>query len=37
MENEVKIVTVDETNVEQEGFFCYKSKPKTEGYQGKLK
>ncbi len=27
MENEVKIITVDATNVAQQGFFCYKSKP----------
>ncbi len=33
---EVRIVTVDSTNVEEEGFFCYKSKPKSEGYQKKL-
>jgi len=36
MDTEVRIVSVDETNVEKEGFFCYKSKPKTEGYQRKL-
>lgn len=33
---DISIVTVNETNVEEEGFFCYKSKPKTEGYQRKL-
>jgi hypothetical protein len=32
----VKIITVDATNVAQQGFFCYKSKPKTEGYRRKL-
>jgi ribosomal protein S18 acetylase RimI-like enzyme len=32
----VKIVTVDATNVAQYGFFCYKSKPKSEGYRRKL-
>jgi hypothetical protein len=31
-----KIVTVDASNVEQEGFFCYKSKRKSAGYQNKL-
>jgi len=36
MENDVKIITVDATNVAQQGFFCYKSKPKTEGYRRKL-
>ena len=36
MSDEVKIVTVDATNVAQEGFFCYKSKPKAEGYRHKL-
>lgn len=33
MNDNVRIVTVDATNVEQEGFFCYKSKPKSEGYR----
>jgi L-amino acid N-acyltransferase YncA len=32
----VRIVTVDATNVAQYGFFCYKSKPKSTGYQQKL-
>jgi ribosomal protein S18 acetylase RimI-like enzyme len=32
----IKIVTVDATNVAQYGFFCYKSKPKSEGYRRKL-
>jgi ribosomal protein S18 acetylase RimI-like enzyme len=36
MSEEVKIVTVDETNVDEYGFFCYKSKPKSAGYQQKL-
>jgi len=36
MTEEVRMVTVDESNVEEEGFFCYKSKPKSEGYQKKL-
>ena len=34
--NDIRIVTVDQTNVETQRFFCYKSKPKTEGYQRKL-
>jgi GNAT superfamily N-acetyltransferase len=34
--SEVRIVTVDGDNVEQEGFFCYKSKKRSEGYQNKL-
>lgn len=33
---ETEIVEVDETNVSQQGFFCYKSKPKAEGYSRKL-
>ena len=33
----VTIVTVDDTNFEEHGFFCYKSKPKSEGYQKKLR
>jgi ribosomal protein S18 acetylase RimI-like enzyme len=32
----IRIVTVDATNVVQYGFFCYKSKPKSEGYRRKL-
>jgi len=36
MNSDVEIVTVDATNVDQYGFFCYKSKPKSEGYQRKL-
>jgi L-amino acid N-acyltransferase YncA len=36
MDHEVKIVTVDATNVDEYGFFCYKSKPKAEGYRRKL-
>jgi ribosomal protein S18 acetylase RimI-like enzyme len=36
MSEEVRIVTVDGTNVAEEGFFCYKSKPKSAGYQNKL-
>lgn len=36
MSEDVEIVTVDATNVEKEGFLCYKSKSKTEGYQRKL-
>jgi ribosomal protein S18 acetylase RimI-like enzyme len=36
MDSDVKIVTVDAENVDEERFFCYKSKPKTEGYRRKL-
>jgi len=36
MSEAVRIVTVDASNVETEGFFCYKSKPKSEGYRRKL-
>lgn len=32
---EARIVRVDATNVEESGFFCYKSKPKSEGYHRK--
>ncbi len=35
MNDSIRIVTVDATNLEEEGFFCYKSKPKSEGYQNK--
>lgn len=35
-QSEVRIVTVDATNVAQEKFFCYKSKKKAEGYRLKL-
>lgn len=33
---DVRIVTVNAENVAQEGFFCYKSKKKSEGYRRKL-
>jgi GNAT superfamily N-acetyltransferase len=36
MDDNVRIVTVSETNVAEHGFFCYKSKPKSEGYRRKL-
>lgn len=36
MTDSVEIITVDSTNVEEYGFFCYKSKPKSQGYQKKL-
>jgi GNAT superfamily N-acetyltransferase len=36
MTEHVEILSIDATNVEQKGFFCYKSKPKTPGYQKKL-
>jgi L-amino acid N-acyltransferase YncA len=32
----IKIITVNSTNLEEHGFFCYKSKPKSPGYQKKL-
>ena len=35
-QNEIRIVTVDRSNVAEEGFFCYKSKKKAEGYCQKL-
>ena len=36
MNQSAQIVTVDATNVDERGFFCYKSKPKSEGYQNKM-
>ncbi len=36
MSRGAEIVTVDRSNVDQYGFFCYKSKPKSEGYGRKL-
>ena len=36
MDDSVHIVTVDGSNVHESGFFCYKSKPKSEGYRKKL-
>lgn len=36
MSDSVEIVTVDESNVDEHGFFCYKSKPKSPGYQKKM-
>ena len=36
MGENVEIITVDASNVDKQGFFCYKSKKKTEGYRGKL-
>ncbi|MDY6878325.1 MAG: GNAT family N-acetyltransferase [Chloroflexota bacterium] len=36
MSDDVRVVTVDATNVDRERFFCYKSKPKSVGYQKKL-
>ncbi len=35
MDNETTLVTVDASNVDEYGFFCYKSKPKSEGYRRK--
>jgi GNAT superfamily N-acetyltransferase len=34
--SQVEFATVDATNVDTLGFFCYKSKPKSEGYAQKL-
>jgi ribosomal protein S18 acetylase RimI-like enzyme len=36
MNASIEIVTVDATNVAEQGFFCYKSKPKSVGYRKKL-
>jgi GNAT superfamily N-acetyltransferase len=36
MSDDVKVVTVEATNMAEQGFFCYKSKPKSEGYRRKL-
>ena len=36
MSEYVEIVSVDASNVEEHGFFCYKSKPKSVGYGQKL-
>ena len=33
MENIIR--TIDPSNVDRYGFFCYKSKPKTQGFQQK--
>ncbi len=35
MDDDVEIITVDATNVDEQGFLCYKSKRKSEGYQRK--
>jgi GNAT superfamily N-acetyltransferase len=35
-QTDVEIVAVDAANVAEHGFFCYKSKPKSEGYGRKL-
>ena len=31
-----ELITVDATNLEEHGFFCYKSKPRSEGHRKKL-
>ncbi len=36
MSDPVELVTVDAGNFEELGFFCYKSKPKSDGYRRKL-
>ena len=35
-QNQYNIITVGAENVDQTGFFCYMSKPKSEGYKNKL-
>ncbi|MBU0492350.1 MAG: GNAT family N-acetyltransferase [Chloroflexi bacterium] len=35
MNDSVEIVTVDAANIDEHGFFCYKSKPKSAGYRQK--
>jgi GNAT superfamily N-acetyltransferase len=36
LSGEVKVVSIDAANVDEERFFCYKSKPKSAGYRHKL-
>jgi GNAT superfamily N-acetyltransferase len=36
MKSNVEIISVNDSNLERVGFFCYKSKRKTEGYAKKL-
>ena len=36
MSQQIDLIEVDALNVEKAGFFCYMSKPKSEGYQRKL-
>ena len=36
MNQDVRIVSITAENIENEGFFCYKSKPKSAGYRQKL-
>ncbi len=36
MAENTHVITVDAENVDEQGFFCYKSKRKTEGYRRKL-
>ena len=36
MSEQVEIISVNADNVTKHGFFCYKSKKKSEGYQRKL-
>ena len=36
MGGQAEIRTFDDSNVDDLGFFCYKSKPRTEGYKRKL-
>ena len=37
MSSNIEVVTVDATNLAKRGFFCCKSKKKSEGYQRKLR
>jgi GNAT superfamily N-acetyltransferase len=36
MSDSVEVITVDGSNVDDHGFFCYKSKPESQGYQNKM-
>lgn len=36
MSQNVELITVDATNDQEHGFFCYKSKPRSQGYRNKL-
>ncbi len=36
MNQQIEIIKVDETNIAKHSFYCYRSKPKSEGYQQKL-
>jgi hypothetical protein len=36
MSQQTDLIDINAQNVEETGFFCYMSKPKSEGYQRKL-